>query len=131
MLPLKQVEPGKNKTGYYIAAQEASAAGSFDSSELYATGSAFVRKDCLVFPAGSTGLTESGQASEPGEKVPMTVPEGQTMVTAEEYLTRNRTDYDPEGQFRYGFNAREGLITLRGSFTMDENGYITSIVEKE
>ena len=53
------------------------------------------------------------------------------MVTAEEYLTRNRTDYDPEGQFRYGFNAREGLITLRGSFTMDENGYITSIVEKE
>ena len=77
--------------------QEASAAGSFDSSELYATGSAFVRKDCLVFPAGSTGLTESGQASEPGEKVPMTVPEGQTMVTAEEYLTRNRTDLDPEG----------------------------------
>ena len=128
---LQKVTPGKGKSSYYIAVQEQAVEGSFDSGELYATGSAFIRKDCLVFPAGSVGMIESGQAAEPGEQAPMTVPEGQTMVTAEEYLTRNRAELDPAGQFRYGSNAREGLITLSGSFTMDENGYITSIVEKE
>ena len=128
---LQKMTPGKGKSSYYIAVQEQAVEGSFDSGELYATGSAFLRKDCLIFPAGSAGLAESGQAAGPGEAAQMTVPEGQTMVTAEQYLTRNRADYDPAGQFRYGFNAREGLVTLCGSFTMDENGFITSIVEKE
>ncbi len=105
---LQKVTPGKNKSSYYIAVQESAMEGSFDSGELYATGSAFVRKDCVIFPAGGTA-----------------------QVTAEQYLTQDRSSYDPEGRFRGGYNAREGLVVLGGSFELDENGYITSITEKE
>ena len=110
---LRPVNTGKNKKGYYIAYRgEDPSDESFDSADLYYTGSVFIRKDCPVL---AVSLAEDG-----------TLP----AVSAETYLTGDRASFGADGAFRYGRSGAEQEVTLNGRFTLDEAGYIVTYTEK-
>ena len=116
---LVPVNPGRGKTGYYISVKQDAAGGSagiaelgVDSAEIYYGGSIFIKKDCVM---------RSLLAGDDGAK---------KEVTAETYLTVDRKSFSPEELFRYGCDAGEGLVLLRGYFTTDQSGVFTSYEEK-
>lgn len=110
---LRPVNAGKNKKGYYIAVRSDNPDDeSFDSADLYYTGSVFIRKDCPVL---SAALAEDGSLP---------------VITAETYLTGDSASFSPNGEFRYGRNATEQEVTLKGKFTLDAGGYIVNLTEK-
>lgn len=66
---LRRVEPGKNKQSYYIAEKRSNADGSFDSADLYSSGSAFFRKDALISAAPGKTACQDVPANEEGAAV--------------------------------------------------------------
>ena len=131
------VNPGRGKTGYYVSVKADAAGGTagssgepqggaeestgiaaatategVDSADIYYGGSIFIKKDCVM---------RSLLAGEDGAK---------KEVTAETYLTVDRKSFSPEELFRYGCDAGEGLVMLRGYFTTDQSGVFTSYEEK-
>ena len=77
---LRRVEPGKNRQSYYIAEKRSNADRSFDSADLYSSGSAFFRKDALISAAPWKTACRDVPASEeaaPGNTV------GQDWLAAE------------------------------------------------
>lgn len=110
---LRPVDAGKNRKRYYIAYRSSDPSdGSFDSADLYYTGSVYMKKDCPVL---ANSLLEDG-----------TLP----VISAETYLTGDRALFGADGSFRYGRDASEDEVTLNGTFTLDDGGYIENYTEK-
>ena len=86
--------------------------GSRDSSDLYYTGTIYLRKDCVM---ESLGLQEDGSRAS---------------VDAGTYFTTDRKSLLPEGLFSYGYDAAEDLLSVCGSITLDSEGYVISYTEK-
>ena len=106
------VNPGRNKKGYYISVKHSLSDGSRDSSDLYYTGTIYLRKDCVM---ESLGLQEDGSRAS---------------VDAGTYFTTDRKSLLPEGLFSYGYDAAEDLLSVCGSITLDSEGYVISYTEK-
>ncbi len=106
------VDPGRNKTGYYIAVKKDIDGGTADSADMYYGGSVYLRKDCVM---------QSLKTGDDGTR---------SSVSAETYLTVDRDVYSPEESFRYGYDASEELRTLCGNFTLDEEGYFITYTER-
>ena len=62
------VDPGRNKKGYYISVKHSLSDGSRDSSDLYYTGTIYLRKDCVM---ESLGLQEDGNRAKPSSRRPV------------------------------------------------------------
>ena len=90
----------------------ATATEGVDSADIYYGGSIFIKKDCVM---------RSLLAGDDGAK---------KEVTAETYLTVDRKSFSPEELFRYGCDAGEGLVLLRGYFTTDQSGVFITYEEK-
>ena len=149
---LVPVNPGKNKKVYYIAEKRSSSDGSFDSAELYATGSIFVRKDAVVVSAnaGPDGLKKVVSAEQYFTLDRGTLPSVATggVISSESAGDSGNAAADSaavdgtagnaasnaasrsEELFQGGYSASENLYLVNGSFAMDENGYVVSFAEK-
>ena len=149
---LVPVNPGKNKKVYYIAEKRSSSDGSFDSAELYVTGSIFVRKDAVVVSANAGpdglkkvvsaeqyytldrgtlpsvaagGVISSESAGDSGNAAADSAAvDGTASNAASNAASRS------EELFQGGYSASENLYLVNGSFAMDENGYVVSFAEK-
>ena len=139
---LRRVEPGKNKQSYYIAEKRSSADGSFDSADLYSSGSAFFRKDALI-------SVSPGKAAAAESQIPEAVLSEETAVRTGEELTEaaasqteapqpeeiasqteatqpETTAFQAGGLIPEGTSAEEGSGTAAGVTVMTAEQYFTS-----
>lgn len=154
---LVPVNPGKNKKVYYIAEKRSSSDGSFDSAELYATGSIFVRKDAVVVSANAGpdglkkvvsaeqyftldrgtlpsvaagGVISSESAGDSGDTAADSAAVDSAAVDGTAGNAASSASSRSEELFQGGYSASENLYLVNGSFAMDENGYVVSFAEK-
>ena len=138
---LVPVHPGKNKKTYYIAEKRGNADGSFDSAELYATGSMFLKKDASVVSAnaGADGLKKVVTAAQYLTMDSSLLPSAAAGGVIAGNGNGNAADRDfevsapsarSEEIFLGGYREKEGLIVINGSFALDAEGYVVSFAEK-